>query len=116
MRRQAMATSCGVLCGQPIRRSTPSFHDSPLGTSGQPLMPTAAGLTAVGIKGWPEVPRGESWKEGVLRRIGWPHSTPQEVAMAWRRILRSVTSYADLEPELLGRVEELIDFVTAPGA
>jgi hypothetical protein len=25
-----------------------------------------------------------------------------------------VTSYADLEPELLGRVEELIDFVTAP--
>jgi hypothetical protein len=25
-----------------------------------------------------------------------------------------VTSYADLEPELLGRVEELIDFVTEP--
>jgi len=24
-------------------------------------------------------------------------------------------SYADLESELLGRVEELIDFVTAPG-
>jgi hypothetical protein len=71
---------------------------------------------AVGIKGWPEVPRGESWKEGVLRRIGWPDRTPQDVAMAWRRILRSVTSYADLEPELLGRVEELIDFVTAPDA
>ena len=69
---------------------------------------------AVGIKGWPDVPRGESWKEGVLRRIGWPNRTPQDVAMAWRRILRAVTSYADLEPELLGRVEELIDFVTAP--
>jgi hypothetical protein len=27
-----------------------------------------------------------------------------------------VTSYADLEPELLGRVEELIDFVTMPGS
>jgi hypothetical protein len=25
-----------------------------------------------------------------------------------------VTSYAELEPELLGRVEELIDFVTEP--
>jgi hypothetical protein len=25
-----------------------------------------------------------------------------------------VRSYADLEPSLLGRVEELIDFVTAP--
>jgi len=71
---------------------------------------------AVGIKGWPEVPRGEQWKEGVLRRIGWPNRTPQDVALAWRRILRAVTSYADLEPELLGRVEELIDFVTAPDA
>jgi len=50
----------------------------------------------------------------VLRRIGWPAGTPQDVAAAWRRILRAVTSYADLEPELLGRVEELIDFVTAP--
>ncbi len=65
----------------------------------------------LGLERWPDVPRGESWKEGVLRRIGWPHSTPQDVAMAWRRILRAVTSYADLEPELLGRVEELIDFV-----
>jgi Protein of unknown function (DUF3097) len=68
----------------------------------------------LGLKAWPDVPRGLSWKEGVLARIGWPHETPQDVAVAWRRILRAVTSYADLEPELLGRVEELIDFVTAP--
>ena len=33
---------------------------------------------------------------------------------AWKRILGAVNSFADLEPELLGRVEELIDFVTAP--
>ena len=68
----------------------------------------------LGLAAWPDVPRGQPWKEGVLRRIGWPASTPQDVAAAWRRILRAVTSYADLEPELLGRVEELIDFVTAP--
>jgi hypothetical protein len=68
----------------------------------------------LGLQAWPDVPRGLSWKEGVLARIGWPHETPQDVAAAWRRILRAVTSYADLEPELLGRVEELIDFVTAP--
>jgi len=68
----------------------------------------------LGLARWPDVPRGEPWKEGTLRRIGWPASTPQDVAIAWRRILRAVTSYADLEPELLGRVEELIDFVTAP--
>jgi hypothetical protein len=67
--------------------------------------------SAVGIAGWPDVPRGQAWKEGVLHALGWP----PEVPAAWQRILRSVTSYADLEPELLGRVEELIDFVTAPG-
>jgi hypothetical protein len=68
--------------------------------------------SAVGIAAWPDVPRGQPWKEGVLHAIGWP----PEVPAAWQRILRSVTSYADLEPELLGRVEELIDFVTMPGS
>jgi hypothetical protein len=68
--------------------------------------------SAVGIMAWPDVPPGQPWKEGVLRAIGWP----PEVPAAWQRILRSVTSYADLEPELLGRVEELIDFVTTPGS
>lgn len=67
---------------------------------------------AVGVPAWPEVPRGEVWKEGVCRRLGWPVDTPA----AWRRILASVHSFRDLEPELLGRVEELIDFVTAPSA
>jgi hypothetical protein len=66
--------------------------------------------SAVGITAWPDVPRGQPWKEGVLDALGWPPETPK----AWQRILRSVTSYADLEPALLGRVEELIDFVTMP--
>jgi Protein of unknown function (DUF3097) len=66
--------------------------------------------SAVGITAWPDVPPGQPWKEGVLRAIGWP----PEVPPAWQRILRAVTSYSDLEPELLGRVEELIDFVTMP--
>jgi Protein of unknown function (DUF3097) len=68
--------------------------------------------SALGIAAWPDVPRGQPWKEGVLRAIGWP----PEVPAAWQRILRSVNSFADLEPELLGRVEELIDFVTMPGS
>jgi hypothetical protein len=66
---------------------------------------------SVGISHWPDVPRGQPWKEGVLRAIGW-QLEPRE---AWQRILRSVRTYADLEPDLLGRVEELIDFVTTPG-
>ncbi|MGW0480865.1 DUF3097 domain-containing protein [Nonomuraea sp. NPDC003214] len=64
--------------------------------------------SAVGIAAWPDVPRGVPWKEGVIAALGWR----AEPADAWRRILGSVSTYADLEPELLGRVEELIDFVT----
>lgn len=56
------------------------------------------------------VPRGQDWKTGVCRALGWPENTGE----VWqRRILSRVRSYRDLEPELLGRVEELIDFVTA---
>jgi hypothetical protein len=65
---------------------------------------------AVGIAGWPSVPRGLPWKEGVLAALGWPVDPPA----AWRRILRSASSYTDLEPALLGTVEQLIDFVTCP--
>jgi hypothetical protein len=64
--------------------------------------------SSVGIPAWPDVPRGIPWKEGVIDALGWR----VEPADAWRRILGSVSSFADLEPELLGRVEELIDFVT----
>ncbi|WP_084965037.1 DUF3097 domain-containing protein [Thermoactinospora rubra] len=67
--------------------------------------------SALGIRAWPEVPRGVPWKEGVIKALGW-RADPAE---AWRRILGAVSTYADLEPELLGRVEELIDFVTDPG-
>ncbi|WP_069811472.1 DUF3097 domain-containing protein [Streptomyces sp. TP-A0874] len=64
---------------------------------------------SVGIPGWPSVPRGQDWKAGVCRALGWPENT----GAAWQRILASVHSYRDLEPELLGRVEQLIDHVTA---
>ncbi|HEX6931284.1 MAG TPA: DUF3097 domain-containing protein [Streptosporangiaceae bacterium] len=64
----------------------------------------------LGLRGWPEVPRGTPWKDGVLRAIGWPADT----AAAWQRILGAVRSFTDLEPAFLGRVEELIDFVTEP--
>ena len=66
---------------------------------------------SLGIDAWPDVSRGTSWKEGVLAALGWDC----DPATGWRRILSAATSYTDLEPVLLGRVEELIDFVTAPG-
>jgi hypothetical protein len=70
----------------------------------------------LGLEQWPTVPRGRPWKEGVLTALGWPHATQADVAAGWRRILGTVRSWTDLEPELLGRVEELIDFVTSDDA
>jgi hypothetical protein len=82
--------------------------------AGHPFIDVWAAVkpAVLGIAGWPAVPPGSPWKEGVLAALGWPDDTPA----AWQRILRSVTSFTDLEPEFLGRVEELIDFVTTPGS
>jgi hypothetical protein len=65
---------------------------------------------ALGIRAWPDVPKGEDWKTGVCLRLKW--GEPRD---GWRRVLGAVDSYADLEVPLLRAVEELIDFVTAPG-
>ena len=66
----------------------------------------------LGIPAWPQVPRGEDWKKGILRRLGQPHQNQEDVANAWKRILARVDSYSDLDPTLLGPVESLIDFLT----
>ena len=66
----------------------------------------------IGIVEWPVIPRGIEWKHGVCEALGWAHDDQADIAAAWQRILGQVRSYADLEPELLGRVEQLIDFVT----
>jgi hypothetical protein len=66
----------------------------------------------LGMKAWPTVPRSIEWKRGVCQTLGWPHRDQADIARAWKHILGRVSSYADLEPALLGRVEELIDFVT----
>jgi len=68
---------------------------------------------AMGIERWPEVPRGIEFKVGVCRALGWPARDQADLARAWQRILAAVHSYRDLEPAFLGRVEELIDYVTA---
>lgn len=50
----------------------------------------------------------------MCEALGWPHADQADIAAAWQRILGSVRSYTDLEPALLARVEQLIDFVTTP--
>jgi len=70
----------------------------------------------LGWQQWPVIPRGTSWKHGICAALGWAHSSQADIAHAWKRILGTVRTYADLEPTLLASVEELIDFVTEPGA
>ncbi len=67
----------------------------------------------LGLAAWPEVPRSIEWKHGICAALGWPHEDQADIARAWQRILGQVRTYADLEPVVLGRVEQLIDFVTA---
>ena len=69
----------------------------------------------LGLSAWPVIPRGQSWKDGICAHLGWPHAGQADTARAWKQILGTVRSYADLEPTLLASVEELIDFVTEPG-
>jgi hypothetical protein len=70
----------------------------------------------LGLDAWPVVPRGTDWKHGICEGLGWPHARQADIAGAWRRIRGSVRDWNDLEPALIGRVEELIDFVTAPSS
>ncbi|GAA1713135.1 DUF3097 domain-containing protein [Fodinicola feengrottensis] len=61
---------------------------------------------SVGIRAWPKVPRGQDWKEGVCAALG-----VSDVHEMWRRVRSSVRDFNDLEWELLGAVERLVDFV-----
>ncbi|TFD45597.1 DUF3097 domain-containing protein [Cryobacterium frigoriphilum] len=70
----------------------------------------------IGLREWPEIARSIEWKHGICDALGWPHEEQADIARAWQRILGQVRSYADLEPALLGRVEQLIDFVTVESA
>lgn len=70
----------------------------------------------VGLTSWPEIPRNIDIKKGTLAALGLPHNSQADIARGWQAILARVRNYKDLEPDLLGPVEQLIDFVTAPGS
>jgi hypothetical protein len=68
----------------------------------------------IGVQAWPVIPKGMDWKKGVCDKLGWPCAQQADIARAWQRIRGRVRDWNDLEPALIGRVEELIDFVTQP--
>ena len=78
--------------------------------TGHPFVDVWAGIRprTVGLDAWPDVPKGRPWKEGLCDALGEP------LDGFWPRLRNQVRSYADLEPELVGAVERLIDFVAEP--
>jgi hypothetical protein len=67
--------------------------------------------SVVGIRAWPQIPRGTPWKEGVCAALGGP-----DPGIFWRKLLKVVATWEDLETPFVRAVEQLIDFVTDPGA
>jgi len=68
----------------------------------------------IGVAAWPTVPKGQDWKHGVCEGLGVKHRDQADIATAWQQIRVRVRDWNYLEPALIGRVEELIDFVTQP--
>jgi hypothetical protein len=75
--------------------------------TGHPFVDVWAGVRpkVMGLDEWPDVPRGVVWKEGLCAALGVPFEG------FWPRLRNQVRTYADLRPELVGAVEQLIDFV-----
>lgn len=100
--------------GSKETRRAATVHHPHVLVTGHPYVDVwqAVKPAALGIAAWPEVPRGEDWKTGVLARL----QVSDEPGRFWKRLLGTVTTWTDLEPALIGAVEELIDFVTEPAA
>jgi hypothetical protein len=76
--------------------------------TGHPFVDVWAGIRpkVLGLEEWPDVPRDVPWKEGMCAALGVP------LDGFWPRLRNQVHSFADLRPELVGAVEQLIDFVS----
>jgi len=96
-----------LVAGSKESRIAAAVRDPNVLITGHPFVDVWAGIRpkVLGLTEWPDVPRGQPWKEGMCRALG------TDLATFWPRLRNRVTSYADLTPELVGAVERLIDFV-----
>ncbi len=99
-----------LVTGSKESRIAAAIDDPFVLVTGHPFVDVWAGIRprAVGLAAWPDVPPGQPWKQGMCAALGVPFEG------FWPRLRNRVSSYADLEPELVGAVERLIDHVATP--
>ena len=96
-----------LVAGSKESRIASTVSDPNVLITGHPFVDVWAGIQpkVLGLTAWPDVQRGQPWKEGMCRALG------TDLATFWPRLRNRVSTYADLRPELVGAVEQLIDFV-----
>ena len=79
--------------------------------TGHPFVDVWAGVRpqVMDLAEWPDVPRSVEWKQGLCDALG------VSLTDFWPRLRNRVRTFADLRPELVGAVEQLIDFVAPSG-
>src|SRR4051812_28666759 len=95
-----------LVAGSKESRLAAAVHDPAVLITGHPFVDVWAGVRPrlLGLERWPDVPKGRPWKQGVCDALG------VDVENFWPTLRNRVSTYADLEPELVGAVERAIDF------
>lgn len=94
--------------GSKESRIAATVNDPNVLITGHPFVDVWAGIRpkVIGLDAWPDVPKSNvSWKQGMCDALGVP------LEGFWPRLRNQVKTFADLRPELVGAVEQLIDFV-----
>ena len=102
-----------LVAGSKETRIAQTVRDPNVLVTGHPFVDVWAGIRpkVLGLAEWPDVPRTDrdgnavAWKEGLCAALGVPFDG------FWPRLRNQVKTFADLRPELVGAVEQLIDFV-----
>ena len=94
--------------GSKESRIAETVNDPNVLITGHPFVDVWAGIRpkVLGLEAWPDIPKSDvPWKEGMCAALGVPYEG------FWPRLRNQVKTFADLRPELVGAVEQLIDFV-----
>ena len=102
-----------LVTGSKEARVAATVNDPNVLVLGTPFVDIWAAIRpkTAGIDAWPEIPMGTPWKEGICAALG-----VDDPPRFWQQLLAVVKDWSDVDQTLVASVEQLIDFVTAPGA